>query len=153
MSGTSNIASLINGGLHIPAGASDYRVDAEMTINQDVTMWSMLPHTHVRGTRWTYEAIYPDAEADGRENRQCAAEAGADERHGAPQGRFEFLAELVEHPRHRQPREVGQVGRLAGAALGGQVAELTGEFILRAIEGVAIERACRGVHPDGRRRG
>jgi hypothetical protein len=57
-------ASLINGGLHIPAGASDYRVDAEMTINQDVTLWSMLPHTHVRGTRWTYEAIYPDGRTE-----------------------------------------------------------------------------------------
>ena len=23
-------------------------------------MWSMLPHTHVRGTRWIYDATYPD---------------------------------------------------------------------------------------------
>jgi len=53
-------ASLINGSFHIPPGAADHRVDAEMTINQDVTMWSMLPHTHVRGIRWTYEATYPD---------------------------------------------------------------------------------------------
>jgi hypothetical protein len=57
-------ASLINGGLHIPAGASDFRVDAEMTIGQDVTMWSMLPHTHVRGTRWTYDATYPDGRTE-----------------------------------------------------------------------------------------
>ena len=55
---------LINGGLHIPAGAADYRVDAEMTIGQDVTMWSMLPHTHVRGVRWTYEATYPDGRTE-----------------------------------------------------------------------------------------
>ena len=53
-------ASLANGSLHIPAGASDYRVDAEMSIGQDVTMWSMLPHTHVRGKRWTYDVTYPD---------------------------------------------------------------------------------------------
>jgi hypothetical protein len=53
-------ASLVNGGLHIPAGAAEHRVDAEMTINQNITMWSMLPHTHVRGIRWLYEAIYPD---------------------------------------------------------------------------------------------
>ena len=52
--------SLINGGFTIPAGAPEHRVDAEMTLGQDVTMWSMLPHTHVRGVRWTYEAIYPD---------------------------------------------------------------------------------------------
>ena len=53
-------ANLANGSLHIPAGASDHRVDAEMTIGQDVTMWSMLPHTHVRGKRWNYEVTYPD---------------------------------------------------------------------------------------------
>jgi hypothetical protein len=53
-------ANLANGGLHIPAGASDFRVDADVTIGQDVTMWSMLPHTHVRGKRWNYEVTYPD---------------------------------------------------------------------------------------------
>src|SRR5206468_494160 len=57
-------AALLNGGLHIPAGASEHRVDAEMTINQNVTMWSMLPHTHVRGIRWTYEATYPDGRTE-----------------------------------------------------------------------------------------
>jgi hypothetical protein len=59
-----HFASLINEGLHIPAGASDYRVDAEMTIGQDVTVWSMLPHTHVRGIRWTYDATYPDGRTE-----------------------------------------------------------------------------------------
>jgi hypothetical protein len=57
-------ASLVNGSLHIPAGASDHRVDAEMTINQNITMWSMLPHTHVRGIRWNYEVIYPDGRTE-----------------------------------------------------------------------------------------
>jgi hypothetical protein len=52
--------ALINGSLHIPAGANDYRVDAEMTINRDITLYGMLPHTHVRGKRWTYEVIFPD---------------------------------------------------------------------------------------------
>ena len=31
-----------------------------MTVNRDLTLWSMLPHTHVRGKRWSYEATYPD---------------------------------------------------------------------------------------------
>src|SRR6185503_6668041 len=53
-------APLINGTFEIPAGAPDHRVDAEMTIGQDVTLWSLLPHTHVRGIGWTYEATYPD---------------------------------------------------------------------------------------------
>jgi hypothetical protein len=53
-------AALIKGTLHIPAGDSNHVEETEMTINRDVTMWSMLPHTHVRGKRWAYEAIYPD---------------------------------------------------------------------------------------------
>jgi hypothetical protein len=57
-------ASLANGSLHIPAGAGDYRVDANMTINRDITLWSMLPHTHVRGKRWSYEATYPDGRTE-----------------------------------------------------------------------------------------
>jgi hypothetical protein len=54
------VAALINGNIHIPAGDPDYRVDASMTINRDVTLWSMLPHTHVRGKRWSYDATFPD---------------------------------------------------------------------------------------------
>jgi len=57
-------ASLINGGLHIPAEAMDHRVDAEMTLNQNVTLWSLLPHTHVRGIRWHYEVTYPDGHTE-----------------------------------------------------------------------------------------
>jgi hypothetical protein len=57
-------AALVNGGLHIPAGAADHRVDAEMTINGDITLWSMIPHTHVRGIRWIYEATYPDGRTE-----------------------------------------------------------------------------------------
>jgi hypothetical protein len=55
---------LANGALHIPAGAADQRVDAEMTINQNITLWSVLPHTHVRGKRWEYQAIYPDGRTE-----------------------------------------------------------------------------------------
>jgi hypothetical protein len=55
-----NGGALVNGGLHIPPGAAEHRVDAEMTINRDILLWSMTPHTHVRGKRWAYEAIYPD---------------------------------------------------------------------------------------------
>ncbi|HJZ72252.1 MAG TPA: hypothetical protein VKE51_10955, partial [Vicinamibacterales bacterium] len=57
-------ASLVNGGLHIPPDAPDQRVDAEMTVNQDVTLWSMIPHTHVRGKRWIYDVTYPDGRKD-----------------------------------------------------------------------------------------
>jgi hypothetical protein len=52
--------ALVNGALHIPAGAANHRVDAEMTINRDLLLFSMTPHTHVRGIRWHYEAVRPD---------------------------------------------------------------------------------------------
>lgn len=57
-------AVLANGALHIPAGDPNARVDAEMTINRDVTLYSILPHTHVRGKAWQYEAIYPDGRTE-----------------------------------------------------------------------------------------
>jgi len=57
-------AVLANGALHIAAGDPDARVNAEMTFNRDVTLWSILPHTHVRGKRWSYDAIYPDGRTD-----------------------------------------------------------------------------------------
>jgi hypothetical protein len=48
----------------LKAGTSDTRVDAEMTLNTDVTLWSALPHTHVRGKRWEVAAIYPDGRTE-----------------------------------------------------------------------------------------
>jgi hypothetical protein len=47
-------------GLMIPAGADDHKVEAEVTFAEDVKMWGLFPHTHVRGKRWHYEAVYPD---------------------------------------------------------------------------------------------
>ena len=58
------IAALQNANFTLPAGAPDVRVDAEMTLNQDMTIWSMLPHTHVRGKRWHLEAAYPDGRTE-----------------------------------------------------------------------------------------
>jgi hypothetical protein len=57
-------AVLANGALHIKAGDPNARVDAEMTINRDVTLYSILPHTHVRGKAWKYDAIYPDGRTE-----------------------------------------------------------------------------------------
>jgi hypothetical protein len=53
-------AALVNANFTLPAGAADTRVDAEMTINNDLTLWSLMPHTHVRGRRWQVEVTYPD---------------------------------------------------------------------------------------------
>lgn len=61
---TLNAIPLVNGRLHIPAGASDHRVDAQMVINRDMLLFSMTPHTHVRGIRWYYELVYPDGRTE-----------------------------------------------------------------------------------------
>jgi hypothetical protein len=51
---------LINGNFTLPAGAPNTEVDAQMTFNTDTTIWSILPHTHVRGREWKVEVTYPD---------------------------------------------------------------------------------------------
>ena len=58
------VVALLNGNFTLPAGAASVAVDAEMTLNRDATIWSMLPHTHVRGKRWEYRAIYPDGRTE-----------------------------------------------------------------------------------------
>jgi len=57
-------AALVNANFTLPAGAANTRVDAEMTLNRDVTLWSLLPHTHVRGRRWEIQVTYPDGRND-----------------------------------------------------------------------------------------
>ena len=58
------IGALVNQNFTLPAGAASTKVDAEMTINQDMILWSLLPHTHVRGRRWEIEAKYPDGRSE-----------------------------------------------------------------------------------------
>jgi hypothetical protein len=57
-------AALINMNFTLPAGVAETRVDAEMTLNNDLTLWSLMPHTHVRGRRWQVEVTYPDGRKD-----------------------------------------------------------------------------------------
>ena len=58
------MATLVNGKLHIPAGDPDYSIAAEMTTVNDVTLRSLLPHTHLRGKSWEYTATYPDGRSE-----------------------------------------------------------------------------------------
>jgi hypothetical protein len=44
----------------IPPGEANYLVEAEATFNDDVNVWTMHPHMHLRGKDMTYTAIYPD---------------------------------------------------------------------------------------------
>ena len=53
-------ATIANAQFAIPAGASNHQVEAEATFNDDVKVWTMHPHMHLRGKDMTYTAIYPD---------------------------------------------------------------------------------------------
>jgi hypothetical protein len=44
----------------IPPAAQNHQIDAEATFTEDVNVWSMHPHMHLRGKEMTYTAIYPD---------------------------------------------------------------------------------------------
>jgi hypothetical protein len=52
--------ALINASLSIPPGEANYTIDNEMTFNRDTVIYSLVPHTHVRGKGWHYEVTYPD---------------------------------------------------------------------------------------------
>jgi mono/diheme cytochrome c family protein len=54
------IGSFTNGSFTIPAGAKDVAIPAELGFGQPVKIWGLLPHTHLRGTRWQYTLDKPD---------------------------------------------------------------------------------------------
>jgi hypothetical protein len=53
-------AMILNPLFAIPPGAADHQVEAEATFSEEVRVWSMHPHMHLRGKDMTYTAIYPD---------------------------------------------------------------------------------------------
>jgi peroxiredoxin len=46
--------------LRIPANAEDYPVEATETLREDALVLTLMPHTHLRGKTFQFEAIYPD---------------------------------------------------------------------------------------------
>ena len=62
-------AAFTNGAFTIPAGARDYQVPAEIGVSQPVKIWGLLPHTHLRGTRWLYTLVKPDSTQRGGARR------------------------------------------------------------------------------------
>jgi hypothetical protein len=58
------VGQFINTQLQLPAGVSDQRVDAGVTVLEDVHLVGLLPHTHLRGTRWEYKVVYPDGRSE-----------------------------------------------------------------------------------------
>ena len=57
-------SQFLNGSLTLPAGAKDVAVPAELGIGQPVRIWGMMPHTHLRGTRWKYTLEKPDSTSE-----------------------------------------------------------------------------------------
>jgi hypothetical protein len=44
----------------IPPGARDFKLEATTRIGQDMQLVSLLPHMHLRGKAFRYEAVFPD---------------------------------------------------------------------------------------------
>ena len=57
-------APIANAVFAIPPGTSNHQVEAEATFTEDVKVWTMHPHMHLRGKDMTYTAIYPDGRSD-----------------------------------------------------------------------------------------
>lgn len=51
--------AFINGVFTLPAGERDIAVTTELEPSRTVRIWGLLPHTHLRGTRWKYELVKP----------------------------------------------------------------------------------------------
>ena len=57
-------SQFLNGKFVLPAGKKDVMVPSTLTINEDVTLYGIFPHTHVRGTRWLYTLEKPDGTSE-----------------------------------------------------------------------------------------
>ncbi|HMF15794.1 MAG TPA: redoxin domain-containing protein, partial [Gemmataceae bacterium] len=44
----------------IPPGAKSHKVTSSTTFTQDAMLWSLLPHMHLRGRSFSYQAVFPD---------------------------------------------------------------------------------------------
>ncbi len=54
-------SNFVNGSFTLPAGAKDYSIPSELGIGQPVKIYALLPHTHLRGTKWQYSVMKPDS--------------------------------------------------------------------------------------------
>jgi hypothetical protein len=53
-------ALIANAQFAIPAGDANHQIEAEATFTDNVKVWTLHPHMHLRGKDMTYTAIYPD---------------------------------------------------------------------------------------------
>lgn len=54
------MGAYINGAFTLPAGQKDIAVTADLEPTEPIKLWGLLPHTHLRGTRWKYTLEKPD---------------------------------------------------------------------------------------------
>jgi hypothetical protein len=54
----------VNPGFRIPPNHPNYEVRSSFTVNQDVTLDSLMPHMHLRGKDFQYTVVYPDGRQD-----------------------------------------------------------------------------------------
>jgi mono/diheme cytochrome c family protein len=54
------VSQFFNTKFTIPAGAADYEVDSELGVVQDIKLYGVFPHTHLRGKKWEYKLQLPD---------------------------------------------------------------------------------------------
>jgi mono/diheme cytochrome c family protein len=57
-------SQFLNGQFTIPAGAANVAIPAELGFGRAVRIWGLMPHTHLRGTRWKYELQKPDGTSE-----------------------------------------------------------------------------------------
>jgi hypothetical protein len=55
---------MVNVRFMIPAGAANHAVESGMEFLEDVTLYSLGPHTHLRGRSWEYRLTYPDGRTE-----------------------------------------------------------------------------------------
>ena len=48
----------------IPAGADNHKLESKITLNQDMTITSLIPHMHLRGKAFEYRIVHPDGRTE-----------------------------------------------------------------------------------------
>jgi hypothetical protein len=56
--------SAANMAFKIPPGAANFRVDASLTMPEDVTLLGLHPHMHMRGKSAEYRVVFPDGKTE-----------------------------------------------------------------------------------------
>jgi hypothetical protein len=53
-------SAFLNGSFTLPAGKANVSVETGVVFLQDVMVWGLFPHTHLRGKKWKYVVEFPD---------------------------------------------------------------------------------------------